>query len=424
MLLAVALMAPALALAQTPPPEAPAEPMPTAAPAAEVGMLGQDQPAVDAAASPAPGGTDQTMLPDPNWKPKDDSKDEPAWKKKTKIRPRGHIHALFMLRDAQRDGQDVPSSEFSVRSARIGLAWRHARLIDGEVEVELGDEEGTVFAGGILRDGYVRVSPLAALRIRMGHFKRPFSRMRLRPRRSLRLINRGLANQWIVEELGYGDRDLGLQLEGRFGDQTGLEYRVGVFNGEGPNAHEVDENGSKDVVARVEAEPTEWLSIGHNVSYKRFDEENRDWERVPRSALMGGADFGLRVERLRVLGDCLYGQNYLLVEGGYSASALLLAAYKIPLAETWELALEPLAKGEVLVPEVDLRNGQVWMWTAGANLHIGDYLRLMLQGEMVRPRQVVKTAMQDWGPWETVRTPATWSGDENRLMLQAAFSTR
>mgnify|MGYP003391186434 CR=1 FL=1 len=87
------------------------------------------------------------------------------------------------------------------------------------------------------------------------------------------LVERGLSNDWLVEELRYGDRDLGVQVEGRFGDVPRLNYAVGVFNGTGLNREETDLNGSKDIAARVDADIVYGINVGVNVSHKRFDQE-------------------------------------------------------------------------------------------------------------------------------------------------------
>jgi hypothetical protein len=278
-------------------------------------------------------------------------------------------------------------------------------LLDAQVEGELADDDARETPLSLLRDAYIRVKPLRELRLRMGQFKRPFSRMELRPRRRLRLIERGVSNDWIIRELGYGDRDIGFQLEGRFGRKMRLSYAAGVFNGSGRNRPENDPNGSKDWVGRIELRPGRWLSVGLNASFKTFDTgASPDY---PSSALMGGGDFRIRFGGLRVLGEGLYGDNYLYVNPSNSWGALLLVSYKVPLAAKWRLALEPLAKGELLMIQHNLREGHVAMGTAGANLHVGRYFRLMVQGELIRHGQNMPE------PWE----------EETRLLVQAAIAT-
>jgi len=327
---------------------------------------------------------------------------KPPWKKKPKVRIHAYVAALFELSDEA----DDPAAEFSVRNARLQLHARQGKLLQAAVEGEFAQELGGDAGLSVLRDAFVRIKPLRALRLKLGQFKRPFSRLELEPRRKLRLIRRGLGNAWIIEELGYGDRDIGLQLDGRFGEATGLGYAVGVFNGRGRNRSEDDPDGSKDFVFRVDSDPTEWLSVGLNASYKWFDTEIRPL--YPRSALMGGGDLLIRVGDLRLLGEGLYGENHAYTDGTRSWNALLMASYEIPLQSAWKLELEPLAKGELLMIQHDLRDGHATMATLGSNLHVGKYFRLMVQGELIR-----------YGD----RMPEPWD-KETRLSVLAAMSTR
>jgi hypothetical protein len=335
----------------------------------------------------------------------DDKKDKKPkkqpWEKKPKTKVRGLLRALWLLHD----DDEVPVHEFRLASARVELDWKHAKLLEATVELDAAQDSGAP-AWSALRDAYVRVKPLRELRIRAGQFKKPFSRLELRGRRKLRLIDRGITNAWIVEDLGYGERDIGVQLEGRVGDETSLSYRAGVFNGSGPNAREADLDGSKDFAARLELDHGGWLSLGMSGSHQRFDPEMTPL--LPRSGTMGEADFRLSLGRLRVLGEAMYGENQLSIDHAESWSALLLASYKIPLTRSWEMALEPVAKAEVLKIEHHVRDAHIWAATIGANYHLGRRFRLMAQGEWIRP---------------SANTLDLWA-ESHRLLVQAIVDLR
>ena len=190
-----------------------------------------------------------------------------------------------------------------------------------------------------------------------------------------------------------------------------MSYAAGIFNGTGRNRAEDDLNGSKDLVARVDADLTEWLNVGVDASHKRFDQDVH--AAYPNSAFMGGADFAVRAADLRVIGEAMYGQNTLSLDEGQSWSALLLASYEVPLTKTWNLAIEPLAKGEVVKIEHQLRKSQIWVGTAGANLHTAKYFRLMFQGELIRPTLGGEGEQAD-------RILPDWP-HENRLLVQATM---
>jgi len=363
------------------------------------------------------------------------------WKRKPNIRVGGRVFALYMMRDRIHPYEslrnDVPLHEFRVSTARVGLEWSHGKLIDGEVSLEAteesGDSEGAL---ALLRDAYVRIKPMRELKVRMGQFKKPFSRLELTSRNRLRLIDRGISNEWIIEELGYGDRDIGLQLEGRFGkkkDVPRIEYQLGVFNGAGRNYREEDLDGSMDLAGRVEVDPTEWLSLGLNASHKTFDPSTYDGinlpATVPKTATAGGADFLLELERLRVHGEALLAHDHFLHdyltpqhEQRNSLGALLLVSYKHRLTKKWRLAVEPLAKGEVLDPDTSLADSHVLSGTVGVNLHVGRHLRLMLQADRTRTSRDLdhEEYRPPFGYSDDVNLPA----DEDRLLFQVAFQTR
>ncbi|MBN1611335.1 MAG: hypothetical protein JW940_32175 [Polyangiaceae bacterium] len=402
----VAVTAPAPG-AVAPPPAAPASepPAPTAdavaAPSALPSVVAPPLSASTAPAAPA-------ALPAQGKKGKKDKKGKkPAWKKKPDVTVGGFVHALYVWQS----GADLPNNEFRLRNARLHVDWSQGKLLEGQLSFDLGDDEQTVTAFGPLRDAYVEVKPLDALELRAGQFKRPFGRLESISLAKLRLIERGVANAWLVQELRYGDRDLGAQVSGHFGKLPRLNYAAGIFNGTGRNRSEDDLNGSKDLVARVDADLTKWLNVGFDASHKRFDRDVHPG--YPDSALVGGADFAIHVADLRVIGEAMYGDNYLSLDEGNSWSALLLASYEVPLTRKWGLALEPLVKGEVVKIEDQLEQSQIWVGTAGANLHIAKYYRLMLQGELIRPKLKGEGDQAD-------RILPDWPR-ENRLLVQAAM---
>ncbi len=411
----------------------PQPPTATAAPAAP-----------QATAAPAPAEKVDSVDPagTQDKKKKKKKKKKKPWKRNPEVRVAGRVFALYMMRDRhhwrQAQRNDVPLHEFRVSTARIGLEWSHGKLIDGEVSLEATDETGdSQGALAFLRDAYVRIKPMRELKFRMGQFKKPFSRLELTSRGRLRLIERGISNEWIIEELGYGDRDIGLQLEGRFGKRKEVpqvEYQIGVFNGAGRNLREADLDGSMDLAGRVEADLAEWLSLGLNASYKQFDTSTyvlSEPAEVPRTAVAGGADFQLDVEQLRVHGEALLARDHFFqardqtqYEPRNSLGALLLVSYKHRIAKKWRLAVEPLAKGELLDPDTSLADSHILSATLGANLHIGRSLRLMLQADRTRTSRGLAhqeyAALPDQRGMDEVNLPI----DEDRLLFQVAFQTR
>jgi len=326
------------------------------------------------------------------------------------------LHALWIMSDRE----DKPANEFLVDMARVTFEWRQFKLIRTKVQADLDQLFGQGDAKSLLRDAWVQVAPLKWLKIRLGQLKRPFSRLERRSRGRLETVGRGLSNELIVEDLGFGDRDLGFQLGGRIGKRSrGMEYAVGVFNGPGKNAEEFDLDGSKDIVVRVEGTPVKWLSMGLNGSFKFFDVASVDY--YPEHAWMFGTDLRVKFRGFRLLAEGLFGRNHdrcLYADNPtdcrvlnknpdipYAWSAVLMAAYKFNLYRKWKLKLQPVLKGEVLVPDSTVDDGQVWSFSIGTNLFITRYARLMVHGEFVFPGS--------GGPEKFA--------SENRMLVQLAF---
>jgi hypothetical protein len=317
----------------------------------------------------------------------DSGPEESDWERGPKIRVSGYVYSAFYLNDAA----DTPNNEFRVRNARLQLAWQQGSLLDGVVEVEMSKEEDKSKDGtssnsewSPLRDAYARVSPFKALRVRMGQFKRPFSRLALTSHHDLRLIDRGVSYAWVSRELDYGDRDVGFQVEGSFGKNYGLDYSLGVFNGTGRNAREIDPKGAKDFVGRVEGRLGKHVSVGANFSNKRWDNPPATVS-YKSNALMLGADAAVDYKGFYGMVEGAYGDYFSTIELDKSWYVLALMAYKIKVTDTWDMAVEPLVKGELLTPRANVSDSRALVGTAGANLHLGKVFRLMVQGEWIHP---------------------------------------
>ena len=322
---------------------------------------------------------------------KDDEKHDesslPVWERSPKIKLGGYVHTAFVVSR----GSDKVSNEFRVRNARIQLKWNQGNLLDGEIEVEMAQEiEGDSDSVSVdstwapLRDAFVRVTPLKQVAFRLGQFRRPFSRIALTSPRTLKLVNRGISDAWINSELLYGARDVGFQVEGSFGKNWGFDYAVGVFNGTGRNTREIDAQGAKDFVGRVVGHLGKHVEIGANVA-------NKNWDNPPNTvsstanAWMWGGDVAVDYKNLFGMVESGYGDDYRALDSKKSWYVLGLFAYKIKLTDTWNMALEPLVKGEVLTLDDSNGDSRIVAGTAGANLYLGNLFRLMVQGEWIHP---------------------------------------
>jgi len=326
-----------------------------------------------AALGEEPGSPPAKVEKEQDRKKKDDKNDFDA---------RADLYVLWAVSDAL----DEPANEFSFTRARAGLRWRYDRLLEAKLQVELSEFSTDGADLDLLRDAYLAVGDPVRwhARVTAGQFKRPFSRTELFSFRRLPTVGRGITNDWIVRELVYGSRDIGVMVDGRAGAGEWFGYGVGVFNGPGRNAAEAGLDGSKDVAARLDFKPSEWIELGVNTSLKVFDRgEGPD---VPRFSWMAGLDVLFRGGKwVQVLGEGLVGEAWVLPGRPLTWSALLMVSSDAIRLGFWKARLEPLVKAELLVRDAGSMDTAVWMIQPGVNLHLFKRFRLMVQGEFLLP---------------------------------------
>ena len=317
-------------------------------------------------------------------------------KKRKKFRISARIHAAWEM--THEDTPDDPAtdadeykkqdieSQFDIRQARFKLRWQPEKRLTAVIQ--LAGFQDNDFGVSLLRDAYIHVSPLQYLEIRAGLFKKPFSRLQLRSFGKLRVLNRGELNDLVVEDLRYGERDLGLQFSGRILPDIKLDYEVGVFNGSGPDVSE--RGNSKDVAARIQVRPADWISVGTNASFKFFDDEESDED----FAWAAGVDSVFKIAEFRAHVEGIAASDYNFENRQYVVTdtqplifgLVTILSYKHRISGgSTGLALEPVFKFELLDPNHKVSDDQVFTYDAGFNSYIGKYLRLMIHGEFRRP---------------------------------------
>jgi hypothetical protein len=370
------------------------------------------------------------------------------------------LYGMWMMRDEYLQ----PANEFRVNMARVSFEWTQWKLIEAVIDLDADQLIANAGDTALLRDMYVRVQPLKWLGAQMGQFKRPFSRIEIMSRRRLPVIDRGIANDYIVEHLMYGGRDIGLMLAGRLWDGIRLDYAVGVFNGMGMNTREIGLDGFKDVAARLDLKPAKWLSLGFSGSFKFIEDRDlehfidlddiaaQDFETLdpndypeyvdpddPEVTLTGfkkehewmtgmswmaGMDLSLKFGKFSIAADGMVGENWWFEKYPYVWATSLMVSYKKKLVKGWPLWIEPVVMGEVLTLLTDWSEwrNRMWQVAPGVNLHIGKYVRLMIDGEFTFVEGVESDI--DGARWEKL-WPNEWPGDwtdSKRLLVQLAFS--
>jgi hypothetical protein len=313
----------------------------------------------------------------------------------------GKVYTLF---EASNEAGEIANA-FSLNKARISADWSDGGMLSASLQAEFSGIVDTK-EDVPLRDAWVRVEPFRWLGLTMGQFKKPFSRNELRGFGKLEFVERGHGNEFFIEDLLYGGRDLGAMVSGEILPSLGLAYYLGAFNGDGLNAKESHSNGAKDLVARLELEPLTDLAFGVNYSAKTFPGDEDGYDRGE----LWGADFKAKVPYLRFQGELLYGDRHELPNQPKALAGLLAVNSNLKLGKVsgTALKLEPLFRVEFLRTDTDLSDADIWAYTPGLNLLLGKSARIMADLELVRGGKKTVPGYED----------------ANRFMLQLAFDLR
>lgn len=313
-------------------------------------------------------------------------------------------------------GLPVRRGSLSLRQARVGIDARYRDVLRIRTTLELSDLLEKPKPGMVLRNAWANVRIRDAFQIRAGHFKRPYSRLELRGFSSIPFIGRGLFNSIAVEDLGWGDRALGIMLWGDLEPaQPGLDrlrWQLSVTN----NAVSGAPHGF-DAHARLTYDPTDWLSIGANGTFKSVqdplaDEEScrSTWKRgsgCRLSVFAAGGDVAFDIEGLYASVEVNLAQDWLYAdESPWMLGALGYARYDIEVGK--QTRLQPVVFGELVDSNMRYGESEAVRAGAGFNILFTKHLRIMPQGEFVQPLAPVTSfnrfvARQVYGLWIAVQ---------------------
>ena len=177
----------------------------------------------------------------------------------------------YAIGQYQYSGQhDAESNSFNVRMVRLSIDGRILRDFAYRVQGQVNGNTSTLSDSPRLVDVYLEWQKLPFLKIKAGQFKRPFTF-----ENPMNPIDQGFMSysQNVTKLAGFNDRvgehasngrDIGLQLQGDLIKTSAgrplLHYQVGVFNGQGINTKDVD--NQKDVIGGLWVMPVEGLRIG------------------------------------------------------------------------------------------------------------------------------------------------------------------
>lgn len=185
----------------------------------------------------------------------------------------GRVHTQFNTTTVDTE----PATAFELRRIRLEANVKVNDVVSGRIQPD--------FAPGnrvVMKDAYLRLSFDPGFQVLAGQAHRPFSPITIASSNRILPIERGLRIRGVddafeefnlVSELGYADRDVGLQVLGSpRGAPLGFDYRVGVFNG--PARQDADSANTYQLAARVSIEPVRRVRVGAGWSRRDFVRES------------------------------------------------------------------------------------------------------------------------------------------------------
>lgn len=188
----------------------------------------------------------------------------PSWLSNVKLSGYG-------MTQYQYSGQkDAESNSFNIRMARISLEGRIAGDFYWKTQIQFNGNTSTLGSSPRMVDLFAEWQKYEYFKVKIGQFKNPFTF-----ENPMHPIDQGFMgySQNVSKLAGFNDRagehasngrDIGLQFQGDFlknaNGRNLLHYQIGVFNGQGTNTKDVDQQ--KNVIGGVWVMPVSGMRIG------------------------------------------------------------------------------------------------------------------------------------------------------------------
>ena len=188
----------------------------------------------------------------------------PAWLGNMKL-------SGYALTQYQYNGQKgAESNSFNIRMGRLALEGRIAKDFYWKTQIQFNGNTSTLGSSPRMVDLFAEWQKYDFLRVKIGQFKNPFTF-----ENPMNPIDQGFMSyaQNVSKLAGFSDRagehasngrDIGLQLQGDFlknaNGRNLIHYQIGVFNGQGINTKDVD--NQKNVIGGVWVMPVKGMRIG------------------------------------------------------------------------------------------------------------------------------------------------------------------
>ncbi len=188
----------------------------------------------------------------------------PAWLTNIKL-------SGYALTQYQYSGQKgAESNSFNIRMGRLALEGRIANDFYWKTQIQFNGNTSTLGSSPRMVDLFAEWQKYSFFKVKIGQFKNPFTF-----ENPMNPIDQGFMSyaQNISKLAGFSDRagehasngrDIGLQFQGDFlknaNGRNLLHYQIGVFNGQGINTKDVD--NQKNVIGGVWVMPVAGMRIG------------------------------------------------------------------------------------------------------------------------------------------------------------------
>ena len=188
----------------------------------------------------------------------------PSWLSNVKLSGYG------MLQYQYSGQKGAESNSFNVRMGRISLEGRIAQDFYWKAQLQFNGNTSTLGSSPRMVDLFAEWQKYEFFKVKIGQFKNPFTF-----ENPMNPIDQGFMGyaQNVSKLAGFSDRvgghasngrDIGLQLQGDFLKNSNgrnlLHYQVGVFNGQGINTKDVD--NQKNIIGGVWLMPVKGMRIG------------------------------------------------------------------------------------------------------------------------------------------------------------------
>lgn len=282
-----------------------------------------------------------------------------------------------------------PNAAWLLRRVRLQATVRVNDLVSGKIQPD--------FAGNrvSIRDAYLKLSFDPGFQLLAGQAYRPFSLLAQTSSARILPVERGarirgitaIEEQNLVNDLEYGDRDIGLQLMGApAGAPLGFAYAAGVF--QGPLEGGVGNRDSYQLAARATVRPAEIFQLGFGWSSRDFADPLAPEAGAP--VLERGNAYELDLEigsfspGFHLLGEVAVGDLNPFEDSDFRAAHAWLAYRTGPLGRV-SASLEPVFRVSYADLEEGVDTAGGTLFTPGLNVYFGGLNRLMLNYDVWSP---------------------------------------